>query len=516
VKGENGLSAPTFAPTGKCLAFIEQMPKPERADETRHAALCVFDLERNAKTELVRWPLDGDLELPNLASIALSWSPDGKRLAYDKVLKNGQALCVADVTGRTSVALGEKLLQPAWSPDGRWIACVGPGRPEEDSSCELMLFSQNGAEKHRLGYAFSGKGDSGGAFVGWPGPSWSPDSSRLAYMSCLGTESRQTAVFMADLKGGKEAMFVAEEGHFVSVPSWSRDGAHLVVANAVVQSNRAKSHILVVDVKTKATQSLASWLSLEESGKAEGPLNLPAVSPDGQWIACRLGVSGVGLFRRNGSETRYAIVDEASLNDALSHQIGVATALEQSRRYAEARKAAGKALDLLGRKAENTPEVLPMKCLLLPMANRHSEALDALRKLPDEVRYGDMAARVAKVEASCLLAEGRTTEATGVYDKLKAKATKPEVLSEAEAEAGKLRVSLARVDALEARVTAAKGREETSAWLIELGKLWADQLGNPRQAARCFSDALALELATDKTDAIKALLRDAEERSGTP
>jgi len=516
VKGENGLSAAAFAPTGKRLAFIEQMPKPERADQPRQAALCLFDLERNAKTEVVRWPLDGDLESANLASVALSWSPDGRSLAYQKALKNRVELCVADVAGRTSVTLGEKLFQPAWSPDGRWIACVGPGRPEEEGSCEIMLSNPKGTERRGVGYAFLGKGDTRGAFAGWPGPAWSPDSSGILYTSCLGTESRQTAVFMADLKGGKEAMFVAEEGHFVSVPSWSRDGAHLVVANAVVQSDRAKSHILVVDVKTKATQSLASWLSFEESGKAEGPLNLPAVSPDGQWIACRLGVNGVGLFRRDGSETRYAIVDEASLNDALNYQIGVATALEQSRRYAEARKAAGKALDLLGRKAQNTPEVLPLKCLLLPMANRHREALEMLQKLPDEMRYGDLGARVAKVEAGCLLAEGRTADAVAVYEKLKTKAANLETLMAAEVEAAKLRAALAWVEALEAKVTAAKTREETAAGLIDLGKAWADPLQNPRRAARVFSDALATELPPDKAETVRALLRDAEERLGTP
>ena len=64
---------------------------------------------------------------------ALSWSPDGRAVAWTRRERPGQSfdLVVSDArTGarRTLTSLGQDVLIPSWSPDGRWIAFVAGNR----------------------------------------------------------------------------------------------------------------------------------------------------------------------------------------------------------------------------------------------------------------------------------------------------------------------------------------------------------------------------------------------------
>src|SRR5205807_570428 len=63
--------------------------------------------------------------------LSLSWSPDGRRLAYARFREEGSDLELLEVATGQATRLAEKdqaRLMPSWSPNGREIAFLG-GKP---------------------------------------------------------------------------------------------------------------------------------------------------------------------------------------------------------------------------------------------------------------------------------------------------------------------------------------------------------------------------------------------------
>ncbi len=106
-------------PDGSKLACVTRDPQA-RASDLPHFRFRVLDL-RAEKTSVVMESSDMPL--------GLSWSPDGRRLAFDMrppdaPLSSGiRAIYIANLeTGTISeIGLG---MAPAWSPSGEWIAVV--------------------------------------------------------------------------------------------------------------------------------------------------------------------------------------------------------------------------------------------------------------------------------------------------------------------------------------------------------------------------------------------------------
>ena len=111
----------------------------------------------------------------NCAVLGLDWSPDSARLAFTSKCRNeagdaGQGgLGILDIrTGEmTPVGLGQHPQNPAWSPDGRYIAF-------DDASGRIMLVDMSKRE-FEFRPLTEGPHDSD--------PAWSPDSSAIIYVS---------------------------------------------------------------------------------------------------------------------------------------------------------------------------------------------------------------------------------------------------------------------------------------------------------------------------------------------
>jgi Tol biopolymer transport system component len=137
---------------------------------------------------------------------APEWSPDGEHLVY---VRGG--LFVADADGGNERRLtpdGESAARPAWSPDGRWIAYTSYGSPEGHPG-GLTLIGPDGSERRHL------------ANLSASALSWSPDSTRLAYVR--GTPGQPGGLYVLDVTTGVETLVKASAALY-SATEWSPDG----------------------------------------------------------------------------------------------------------------------------------------------------------------------------------------------------------------------------------------------------------------------------------------------------
>ncbi len=188
---------------------------PDAIVYEQFGSLNLFDL-KTAKTRKVEIALTGDLPgvRPRLEKVArslqsVSISPSGVRAAFEA---RGEIFTVpaekGDVRNITrSPGVADR--DPAWSPDGKWIAYFS----DESGEYELHLRDQNGmgeAKKISLGKPPSF----------YYSPVWSPDSKKIAY-----TDKRNN-VWYVDLE--KKAPVRIDNGtyldsHSMLHPQWSPD-----------------------------------------------------------------------------------------------------------------------------------------------------------------------------------------------------------------------------------------------------------------------------------------------------
>ena len=141
---------------------------------------------------------------------AVSWSPDGRSLAYAAGVGNQSQIYVARANGAGVEAVGDPALAgygPAWSPDGTEIAFSG-GTSDETRGVYLM--GSDGTGTHRIstvpGYADT--------FA----PVWSPDGSRLMFKGGNGV----SRLYMINVDGSNERLVDLDT--YVGSPAWSPDG----------------------------------------------------------------------------------------------------------------------------------------------------------------------------------------------------------------------------------------------------------------------------------------------------
>jgi TolB protein len=143
-----------------------------------------------------------------------SWSPDGRYLAFEADTASAgyygsthlTDIFIATARGRIVRNLTKRLaagdmLDPAWSPNGRWIAFAAHGGGLDDPYV-LRVVHPDGSGVRSL------------HLVGTH-PTWAPDSRRLAYQG-------EGGIFIANLRGGTPPTLIVPGAY---APSWSPNGA---------------------------------------------------------------------------------------------------------------------------------------------------------------------------------------------------------------------------------------------------------------------------------------------------
>ncbi len=149
-------------------------------------------------------------------SVVFSWSPDSKRLAYGRYWSkpNGVVrfgLYVHDLeTGRNDrISHDENCMDPAWSPDGKWIAHVRFDGFGEAS--RLALMDPEGGNVRLL---TAGEDMPLNVFR----PTWAPDSQTLA---CEVVHDGNVNLATIGVEGDGFRMILDDESGYNRAPAWS-------------------------------------------------------------------------------------------------------------------------------------------------------------------------------------------------------------------------------------------------------------------------------------------------------
>lgn len=224
-----------WSPDGRWIAYtVEVRPMPpslrpgwlfESPTTAPHAPLKVADRPIGYRL----WASRGDtgesvlLEDSPLPLTAPGWSPDGRGLAFGRVVSDAEGstrfeVVILDGPGRRRIISSRPLgvlnaetgklpgQAIAWSPDGRYLVI-----PQLNPIGLSIVRADNGRQVNTINDAFL--------------PSWSPDGGRLAFFM-RGTGDTLHCV---DSPTGQPRL-LAEVGQAGQAPAWTRDGLTVVVA----------------------------------------------------------------------------------------------------------------------------------------------------------------------------------------------------------------------------------------------------------------------------------------------
>jgi dipeptidyl aminopeptidase/acylaminoacyl peptidase len=182
--------------------------------------------------ESTRSPLPGS-DNPNAIGSQYAWSPDGSQVAFADYSGYGAEIFLMSPDGSTRTPLthdGGLASFPSWSPDGTKIAYAsdtappgGPDSPYYTPGCEYS-FKMCPADIHVINGDGSGEvrltNDPTGASM----PSWSPDGSKIAFVSGRADPNGDIFVMNPDRSGVTQ--LTSGPGYDFQ-PQWSPDGSRI-------------------------------------------------------------------------------------------------------------------------------------------------------------------------------------------------------------------------------------------------------------------------------------------------
>jgi Tol biopolymer transport system component len=145
-----------------------------------------------------------------------SWSPDAKRLVFDRGSGNDYDLYIVDVKTHGLRRLTYSgAIAPAWSPKGDWIAFAS----DRDGTSRLYEIRPDGSDEHAISPPSVFAGD----------VTFSPDGTMIAYVSVA---SGSQEIFTADADGTNPVQ-VTRDGRGKGVAAFSPTGDRLAFTEYV-------------------------------------------------------------------------------------------------------------------------------------------------------------------------------------------------------------------------------------------------------------------------------------------
>jgi len=285
---------PAWSPDGAYLAFVSARAYPEKRLSTMlgMGTFGPYFAGRNGDVWVMP-ALGGPARRIAEDAYYPAWAPDGKQLVY-QALRDGQwGLWVQEVDTQTPARqvltardlrtsrpnLPTVITQPAWSPDGQWIAFTAGAT----NALHIYAVASAGGEPQRL------TEDGAVAMM----PSWSADGRWLYFSSNRGGQLNLWRARFEEGRLSPPQQLTAGSGADLRARP-SPDGKRLAYSSV-----RDAYDLWEYDLATERATRLTTETTLEDNARP---------SPDGRWLAfssSRLGANHLWLLNRSdGSLTQ--------------------------------------------------------------------------------------------------------------------------------------------------------------------------------------------------------------------
>ncbi|RKU11387.1 hypothetical protein C6502_08430 [Candidatus Poribacteria bacterium] len=267
----------SWSPDGEKIVFDRLVKKGEAIGDFESA---IFVMEADGQN-LQRLTFEPGL---NLAPI---WSPDGHKIAFLSLQNGASRIHTMDINGQNVQQITHHHREldgpPIWSPDGRWIAFMsGDAQVDWEQVVDwgLYITDSQGHHEHlitrfKLTY-FSG--------LSWFRPAWSPDSQHLIYVV---EEQNSAGLMKIRIDGKVPTPLKTDELINWSSPVWSPGGDNLLFS-----AREAREPIEPIHLGTEYTMHLMNldtaqkhaFVLLRTVGKKYWSLSRLVWGPDGSQL----------------------------------------------------------------------------------------------------------------------------------------------------------------------------------------------------------------------------------------
>lgn len=204
-------SYPSISPNGQHIAFAKRDPSTNDFD------LFVMDADGS----------NSQLIISGTSLPFVSWSPDGKKIAFSNSNNGNYEIYTADSDGANPVNISKTdsvdfIGHASWSPDGKKLLFTsdrGPGTDNEIYTCNTDGTGVIQITDNNVGEVYA---------------SWSPDGDHIAYSSFESSSGGKISIINADGTGSR---LLAETGTSFAPPTWSPDGTEIAFQRTLNNSN---------------------------------------------------------------------------------------------------------------------------------------------------------------------------------------------------------------------------------------------------------------------------------------